>query len=68
MCQMGAIEIAQHGFSARIILGHFFPNTKIERLDEMTPKTVAPRPNVITSAPARKVMTASVGTGVHVAP
>jgi peptidoglycan hydrolase-like amidase len=67
MCQMGAIEIAQHGYSARIILGHFFPNTTIDTLDHITPKVTTPAPYHLTSAPARKVMTASVGMGARAA-
>ena len=30
LCQMGAIKIAEHGYPARIILGHYFPGTTIE--------------------------------------
>src|SRR5579863_10452642 len=30
MCQMGAIEIARHGYPAHIILGHYFPGTTVE--------------------------------------
>jgi peptidoglycan hydrolase-like amidase len=67
MCQLGAMEIAHHGYSARIILGHFFPNTNVETLDHITPKARAPRPDIITAAPARRVITASVGTGVRAA-
>jgi peptidoglycan hydrolase-like amidase len=32
MCQLGAIDIAHHGYNARIILGHYFPDTTIEAL------------------------------------
>jgi hypothetical protein len=67
MCQMGALEIAKHGYSAQIILGHFFPHTKIESLDRITPKASAPPANKLTSAPARRIITASVDTGAHVA-
>ena len=38
MCQMGAIEIAQHGYPAGIILGHYFPNTTIEAVATGAPK------------------------------
>jgi peptidoglycan hydrolase-like amidase len=68
MCQLGAIEIAQHGYSAGIILRHFFPNTNIETLEHLKPKPGGLRLDKITAAPARRVTTASVGTGVRVAP
>ena len=64
MCQMGAMEIARHGYSAQIILGHFFPNTSVEMLDRIAHKPIAPAPGKnttnITAAPARRLDTASV--------
>jgi peptidoglycan hydrolase-like amidase len=67
MCQMGALEIASHGYSAQIILNDFFPNTAIESLDHITPKVSAPPPNKLATAPARRIITASVGTDAHAA-
>lgn len=71
LCQMGAMEIAQHGYPAQIILGHFFPHTKIERIDRITPKVIAPDSRKIITklrtAPARRVDTASVGMGARAA-
>jgi peptidoglycan hydrolase-like amidase len=67
MCQMGAIEIAEHGYSARIIVGHFFPNTVVETLDHLTPKPTLPNLDRLANAPARKMITASADTGAHVA-
>ena len=60
MCQMGAIAIAQHGYPARIILGHYFPGTTITAVETTIPKAT-PLP-----APAR-VLTASVGKGARAA-
>src|SRR6185369_3955943 len=60
MCQMGAIAIAEHGYPARIILGHYFPGTTITTAATGTPKA-APAP-----APARS-LTASVGMGARAA-
>jgi len=60
LCQMGAIAIAEHGYPARIILGHYFPGTTITAVATATPKgTPAP-------VPAR-VLTASVGMGARAA-
>jgi hypothetical protein len=39
MCQMGAIEIARHGYPAQIILGHYFPGTTIEAATMTSPKS-----------------------------
>jgi len=39
MCQMGAIEIARHGYPAQIILGHYFPGTTIEAVSMAAPKS-----------------------------
>ena len=61
MCQMGAIAIAEHGYPARIILGHYFPGTTITAVAT----TNNPRPTPV-PAPAR-ALTASVGTGAHAA-
>jgi len=58
MCQMGAIAIAEHGYPARIILGHYFPGTTITAVATTTPKA-APAP-----VPAR-ALTASVGMGAR---
>jgi peptidoglycan hydrolase-like amidase len=41
MCQMGAIEIARHGYPAQIILGHYFPGTTIEAAAMASPKSAA---------------------------
>jgi len=38
MCQMGAIDIARHGYPAQIILGHYFPGTTVEAVAMATPK------------------------------
>jgi peptidoglycan hydrolase-like amidase len=56
LCQMGAITIAEHGYSARIILGHYFPGTTITAVATTIPRVAPP--------PAR-ALTASVGTGVR---
>jgi hypothetical protein len=60
LCQMGAIAIAEHGYPARIILGHYFPGTTITAVATGTPKPI-PLP-----APVR-ALTASVGMGAHAA-
>jgi hypothetical protein len=57
---MGAIAIAEHGYPARIILGHYFPGTTITALTTTTPKATP------LAAPNR-ALTASVGMGVHAA-
>ena len=67
MCQMGALEIARHGYSAQIILGHFFPNTEIDSLDHIAPKSVRPPADKLASAPARRMMTASADMGARAA-
>ena len=61
MCQMGAIAIAEHGYPARIILGHYFPGTTITAVTTTTTPRATPVP-----APAR-ALTASVGMGAHAA-
>jgi peptidoglycan hydrolase-like amidase len=73
MCQMGAIEIARHGYPAQIILGHYFPGTTIEAVIAGAPKPVpAIRPQISAALathpqyPAR-ALTASVGTGARAA-
>jgi len=73
MCQLGAMEIAKHGYSARIILGHYFPDTVIEIVEYGSLKEVRPAAPKITSAPkitikpAPRTLSASVGMGVRVA-
>jgi hypothetical protein len=77
MCQMGAIDIAQHGYPARIILGHYFPDTSIETLVADAPK-IAPGNRVqISTAPkaptspvphaAHAALASSAGTGARAA-
>ena len=62
MCQMGAIAIAEHGYPARIILGHYFPGTTITAVTTTTiAQSHAPCPR-----PARS-LTASVGMGARAA-
>lgn len=61
MCQMGAIAIAEHGYPARIILGHYFPGTMIAAVTTTTTPQAVPVP-----APAR-ALTASVGMGARAA-
>ena len=51
MCQMGAIAIAEHGYPARIILGHYFPGTTVEAMVLAAPKTAAGR-SQISAVPA----------------
>ena len=59
MCQMGAIEIARHGYPAQIILGHYFPGTTIEAVAFASP--AAAKSTVVTrSQVARPVHAASV--------
>ena len=71
MCQLGAITIAEHGYPARIILGHYFPGTTITTAASVMPKTTAPVRNQIVAAPAAhqqypaRALTASVGTGAR---
>jgi peptidoglycan hydrolase-like amidase len=60
LCQLGAIEIAQHGYSARSILSHYFPDTAIETVIPGAPK--APAPN-----PVHIALTASAGMGARAA-
>jgi peptidoglycan hydrolase-like amidase len=68
MCQMGAIEIAQQGYSARAILDHYFPDTIIETLAADAPKAAgAGRGQISTVYTARAALTANAGTGVRVA-
>jgi hypothetical protein len=73
MCQMGAIDIARHGYPAQIILGHYFPGTTIEAVAVAAPKAPAVSRSQISAAPAAHphypshVLTASVGTGVRAA-
>ena len=77
MCQLGAIAIAEHGYPARIILGHYFPGTTIATAASAA-RGAAPdrKPDQRgafrrTSRPAHSVsaaaLTASVGTGARAA-
>ena len=64
LCQMGAITIAEHGYPARIILGHYFPGTAVGTLPIAGPKSAAPAatrpaPSKITTVPAPKVIALS---------
>jgi peptidoglycan hydrolase-like amidase len=56
MCQMGAIDIAHHGYNARIILGHYFPDTTIEAL----PTSGSTAAQAVT---AHRTFAANAGTG-----
>jgi peptidoglycan hydrolase-like amidase len=56
MCQMGAIDIAHHGYNARIILGHYFPDTTIEAL----PTSGSTAAQAVT---AHRALAANAGTG-----
>jgi peptidoglycan hydrolase-like amidase len=70
LCQMGAIYIAEHGYRARIILHHYFPDTKIETIQTQAPKPGTPRTDGITITRAHhasRALTASVGMGDRVA-
>ena len=60
LCQLGAIAIAEHGYPARIILGHYFPGTTITAVETTIPKAT---PLLL---PAR-ALTASVGMGARAA-
>ncbi|HEV2448158.1 MAG TPA: SpoIID/LytB domain-containing protein [Candidatus Sulfopaludibacter sp.] len=51
MCQMGAIDIARHGYPARIILGHYFPGTTVEAVAMAAPKAAAVSRNQISAVP-----------------
>jgi len=71
MCQLGAIAIAEHGYPAHIILGHYFPGTTIATAASVMPKTTAPVRSQISAAPAAhpqypaRALTASAGTGAR---
>lgn len=52
MCQMGAIDIARHGYPAPSILGHYFPGTTIEAVATVAPKAAAASRSQISAAPA----------------
>jgi len=52
MCQMGAIEIARHGYPSHIILGHYFPGTTVEAVTMAAPKGTAVVRSQISAAPA----------------
>ena len=73
LCQLGSMEIAQHGYSARIILGHYFPNTVVETLEFTAPREEvrpnAPKLTVVPKiVPPPRTLAASVDTGARVAP
>ncbi len=68
MCQMGAIEIARHGYPAHIILGHYFPGTTVEAVAlaaPTAPRAAAAGRTQISAAPA--VHSPQVARPVHVA-
>ena len=69
LCQLGAIDLAKHGYSARIIVGHYFPDTTIEvAVPAVGPaKAAAPALPKISVAPAARALTASAGRGAHAA-
>ncbi len=73
MCQLGSMEIARHGRSARIILGHYFPNTVIDTLEFTAPRDEvrpsAPKLTVVPkNLPPLRTLAASVDTDARVAP
>ena len=51
MCQLGAITIAEHGYPAHIILGHYFPGTTVEAVATAAPNTVAVGRSQISAVP-----------------
>ena len=66
MCQLGSMEIARHGYSARIILSHYFPNTVIQTLETGPRKpTSAPK---IAPAPPVRTLAVNADMGARVAP
>ena len=68
MCQLGAIAIAEHGYPARIILGHYFPGTTIATAASAMPKAGPPNRSQISMTPAAgRALTASADTGAHAA-
>lgn len=68
MCQLGAIAIAEHGYPARIILGHYFPGTTVATVATGMPKAAPPNRSQISMAPAAgRALTASVGMGARAA-
>jgi peptidoglycan hydrolase-like amidase len=68
MCQLGAIAIAQHGYPARIILGHYFPGTTIATAASAMPKAAPPnRSQISMTTAAGRALTASADTGAHAA-
>lgn len=69
MCQRGSMEIAKHGYSAQIILGHYFPNTAIETL-ELRPRKSIPTsaPKIAPSQPPVRTLAVNAGMGARVAP
>jgi hypothetical protein len=76
MCQLGAMELARNGYSAAVIIDHFFPNTVVETADHIAPNHNKTAPDktapVITTAPGRHMDTLggvpNVGRGVRAAP
>lgn len=73
MCQLGAIDIARHGYPAQIILGHYFPETTIEAVMAGAPKRVPAGRRQMSAVPAAhpqypaRALTASAGTGARAA-
>lgn len=68
MCQLGAIAIAEHGYPARIILGHYYPGTTVATAGGAMPKAAPPNRSQISMTPAAgRALTASVGTGARAA-
>jgi hypothetical protein len=63
MCQLGAIAIAEHGYPARIILGHYFPGTTITSVAT----TNNPKPTPVPQPAPARALTASAGMGAHAA-
>jgi hypothetical protein len=65
MCQLGAIAIAEHGYPAQIILGHYFPGTTIEAVVAGAPKPAPANRTQISAAPA--VHPPQVARAIHAA-
>ena len=68
MCQMGAMDIARHGYSARIILGHFFPDTVVATAETSVRKENRPNTPRIAAVPPPRTLAANAGTDVRAAP
>ena len=68
MCQMGAIEIARHGYPAHIILGHYFPGAAVEAVATGLKKAEPARTQISAAAAVpthRPALAASVGMGAR---